>query len=303
MKIVNKFSIELMPICNQFEIIGLAAETLNVDILKFNDGSIRVTIPALNNNRYIKHGLCEISAYVESLDDLMVIAQIKDIIERKSLGQVLFNLELLGTAYTRYDRVMFEDKIDGFGAKVFADFVNSIGFNSVTLYDPHSEVISYLIKNTTVVKQQHLLNHLISNEKFGIICPDKGAKKKVDSTNMPTVYCDKSRNPETGKINGIIVSSISVGKIDRYDKLIVVDDICEGGGTFLGLADSLTMYDCFSEKEICLYVTHGIFSNNAIEKLLEKYSKIYVYFLKESVYNSLTEQQRLNVVYSTLIRD
>jgi ribose-phosphate pyrophosphokinase len=81
---------------------------------------------------------------------------------------------------------------------------------------------------------------------------------------------------------------------------LVIDDICEGGRTFIELA-KLFKEVKGKETQINLYVTHGIFSNNAVEKLLDFYSKIYVNFMKESDYDKLTDSQQDNVFVNTLI--
>jgi len=48
----------------------------------------------------------------------------------------------------------------------------------------------------------------------------------------------------------------------------VVDDICDGGGTFIGLADLLDERAMRAD----LYVTHGLFSQGT-EKLVQRYSE------------------------------
>ncbi|ADG59971.1 ribose-phosphate pyrophosphokinase [Acinetobacter phage Acj9] len=267
------------------------------DVLNFNDGSVRVTLPYIDDCASVKqpYGLT-ISAFVESMDDLMVVAQMKEIADRK-FGHTKISLNLLGTSYTRYDRVMFEDESDAFGAKVYASFINALEFSEVRFYDCHSDVMLSLVRNSFNVAQNitsaltvfYLADH-------SLVCPDKGASKKMERID---VLCDKVRVPETGKIKGVEV--VKFGDDIKGD-LLVLDDICEGGGTFLGVADAIKSEPKLADKSISLYITHGIFSNNAIPKLLEKYSKIYVYFMKESVYNALTEQQKQFVVPMNLIK-
>jgi ribose-phosphate pyrophosphokinase len=65
------------------------------------------------------------------------------------------------------------------------------------------------------------------------------------------------------------------------EECLIVDDICDGGRTFLEIAKILKARGASS---IELYVTHGIFSNNAIEKLKPYFDKVYCYhtFLEDS---------------------
>ena len=53
--------------------------------------------------------------------------------------------------------------------------------------------------------------------------------------------------------------------------------------------------------KLYLYVTHGIFSNYAIPKLLEEYDTIYTHYMKRSTYFALTAQEQEKVVVNTLI--
>ena len=52
---------------------------------------------------------------------------------------------------------------------------------------------------------------------------------------------------------------------------VIVDDICDGGGTFLGLATELKAKNA---GELILIVTHGIFSKG-LESLTSVFDKIY----------------------------
>jgi ribose-phosphate pyrophosphokinase len=54
---------------------------------------------------------------------------------------------------------------------------------------------------------------------------------------------------------------------------MVVDDICDGGRTFMGLGELIKEQ---TGRKPFLYVTHGIFSYNSLPKLVEIYSDIFV---------------------------
>jgi ribose-phosphate pyrophosphokinase len=50
-----------------------------------------------------------------------------------------------------------------------------------------------------------------------------------------------------------------------------VDDICDGGGTFLGLAEATGL----PWSRVDLYVSHGVFSKNALDNLRERFEYVY----------------------------
>lgn len=90
-----------------------------------------------------------------------------------------------------------------------------------------------------------------------MISPDAGANKKtlemakfLGHNNF--IRADKIRNVKTGSIEHTAV----YGCVKDKDCLIV-DDICDGGATFIALAERLKFGDA---KSVSLYVTHGIFS-------------------------------------------
>jgi len=56
----------------------------------------------------------------------------------------------------------------------------------------------------------------------------------------------------------------------EYRDVIIIDDICDGGATFINIAKILTGYKEFKGK-IYLIVTHGIFSKGFAE--LSQYFK------------------------------
>lgn len=286
---IKKFTVTLVPFDFQTD---LKAISLEINVLKFNDGSIRVTIPDIFN---YQHSAFKITTFIESMDDLMIVAQIKDILTRNGNPGVNSFLEITSTPYTRYDRVMYDNSSDAFGLKVFADMLNSLKFTTVLMYDVHNEYATFgLINNFINHEQTFLVNDLVGGD-YNQIAPDKGALKKK---NKSSIIFDKVRDVTTGEIKGIeLIENTSIDNLPN----IVVDDICEGGRTFIELAKVYNRNDSLKSTPLSLYVTHGIFSNNAISKLTEYYDKIYVYFMKLSVYNELTQDQKNKLVIQYLV--
>ena len=295
MKLINKITATLIPDTQQRAFLGGENVELTIDVLKFKDGSIRVTLPDFKPEA--QHRYLRIEAFCESLDDLMVVSQIKEITDRLSKTPRITSLKILSTMYTRYDRPMFENGIDGFGAKCFTQFVNSMGFSVIDVLDCHSNVTTDLLNmGFSSVKQLHLAASTIDTSVLGvnIVAPDKGAVVKNE---YAKIICNKVRNPETGEITGMEILQDSVTIPER--KFLVVDDICEGGRTFIEVAKLLEEKYPNSERE--LYITHGIFANNAVPKLLEKYSRVNVYIMKKSVYDSLHELEKSKLSVKFLV--
>jgi ribose-phosphate pyrophosphokinase len=103
----------------------------------------------------------------------------------------------------------------------------------------------------------------IGNEAL-LISPDGGALKKIYKVSeflggIEVVECSKSRDVKTGKLSGF---KVYADDLEGKDCLIV-DDICDGGGTFIGLADELKKKNA---GKLYLAVSHGIF-NKGFESL------------------------------------
>lgn len=160
-----------------------------------------------------------------------------------------------------------------FTAKSVARMINDRNFPEVVVVDPHSEVISGLIDRCHVVHSDWvLLNHRPFGMKWdAVIAPDAGAEKRANAVakalQIPVViHAGKTRDVTNGKITGFWLQDIADEGVER---VLVVDDICDGGGTFLGLADEIDK----AGYEADLYVTHGIFSQGT-KALNERYTEV-----------------------------
>ena len=165
----------------------------------------------------------------------------------------------------RQDRVMVSG--EPLTVKVYADLINAQGFQKVSVYDPHSEVTSALLNQVAVISNHEFVKKCIGDKKdYLLISPDGGALKKIYKVSqflggVPVIECSKIRDVKNGQLTGFTVYSDDLKNKPNF----IVDDICDGGGTFLGLAEKL------KEKNagpIYLIVSHGIFSKGFSE--LEK---------------------------------
>lgn len=157
----------------------------------------------------------------------------------------------------RMDRVKERDEV--FTLKWFADFINSLNFDSVVAHDPHSCVSEALINRLFSVGVSGVVNRRVMetiHEKFGkddiLLCyPDEGASKRYASQiRGDYVFGIKHRDWRTGEIQGLeLVGSEKV----NGRTVLIVDDICSRGGTFTHTAKALK--DAGADK-VFLYVTH-----------------------------------------------
>ena len=118
-----------------------------------------------------------------------------------------------------------------------------------------------------------------------LIAPDKGAAEKV------MTHYQVSLGTPCHTLNKVRLDGRVIYEDYPHDtiqgKVCVVDDICDGGATFLSLAEMLYRSQP-NMSRLDLYVTHGIFSKGT-DELLKKYATIYVHNnMNQSVADSVT---------------
>ncbi|ANT42454.1 ribose-phosphate pyrophosphokinase [Salmonella phage BPS15Q2] len=199
-------------------------------------------------------------------DTLFALALAKDAVDslvpyKSAMKTVVFGF----LPNARYDRHMF--KGDSAALKAFANLVNAMGFDAVCALDPHSNVAENLFNCFQGMKQKDVAVHFASDPRINfLVAPDAGAAKKTEETakevDKPYITMSKVRNLKTGEITGMRI----LDAVDLTDKTVMIlDDICDGGRTFIEAAKHLREAGA---KRVELYVTHGIFSKG-VENLLD----------------------------------
>lgn len=204
-----------------------------------------------------------------TMNGFMALCQHREVLQRKYGHPVSLIYPYL--PYARQDRVMVES--EPFSLKIFCDLLNSQKFARVTIYDPHSDVAPALIDNCVVIPQWEIAKWTMAEEYFSerlFISPDAGAYKKLSklvADDQRIAIGVKNRDAQ-GKITHTAV--FSPIPIEGQD-CVIVDDICDGGRTFIELAKVLKQRGA---KSVILYVTHGIFSQG-IDVLKPHIDRVY----------------------------
>lgn len=167
-----------------------------------------------------------------------------------------------------------------FTAKSVAKVLNNGNFGNVWMVDPHSDVMPALIENS---RTMDLSNMVWSAKAYAsklwdklktydvVIAPDAGAIKRAEKVakvlgGLPVVQGIKVRDTSNGRIEKYELASFDFeGK-----RVLVVDDICDGGATFEILAQSIPT----NITELSLLITHGLFTKGPAN-LLKYYDQIY----------------------------
>lgn len=211
-----------------------------------------------------------ITCRINSFNDLGFLLVAVDALKRLQAASISVFMPYFPGA--RQDRLMVPG--EALTVKVYADILNSLGLRRITVFDPHSEVTPAVLNNCETLTNHGFVKSVMSSlpDDVVLISPDGGALKKVYKLapalgGKEVVECSKTRDVSTGVLSGFKVYADDLsGKT-----CLVVDDICDGGGTFLGLAEALKAKGA---AKLVLVVSHGIFSKG-LDKLNEAYDNIF----------------------------
>lgn len=198
--------------------------------------------------------LFDIEWTFESESEIMQVLQLATLLKHDyPMYTILLHMPYL--PYARQDKNIANDAT--FALTVFKYvIINSDLFDSVHVDDAHNpKAIPEFCNIMHGVRDR--LNSIVADEKIDTICfPDEGASNRNYPTfNKPIVLLEKKRNQLTGEIEGL---QYKVQPLTLKDKtVLLVDDLCDRGGTFMGAAKLLK--DNGASKVI-LYTTHGIYS-------------------------------------------
>ena len=193
---------------------------------------------------------------LNSFNDLGLLCIAVDSLRRMDVKNIELFIPYFPAA--RQDRVMI--KGEPLSVKVYADIINTMHFNKVFVFDAHSEVTPALVNNCEVIPNHTFIEAVVKviGNSVKLISPDGGALKKIYKVSefldgVEVVECSKSRDVKTGRLSGFKVYNEDLQGAD----CLIVDDICDGGGTFVGLAQELKNKNA---GKLYLAVSHGIFN-------------------------------------------
>jgi ribose-phosphate pyrophosphokinase len=137
----------------------------------------------------------------------------------------------------------------------------SVGkLSTLDSHSEHAAISSYSA-------QSYINKAILTFKPDVLVFPDAGAyeryQKQIERSDIAVLVLDKVRDQATGVITSLTLDALKTSpdlignKKQQQYRMLIIDDICDGGATFNNAALFLhEKYHC----EIALYVTHGIFS-------------------------------------------
>lgn len=230
--------------------IKINGEELNVTIFPDNTSQVW-KVPIINSTPKEFYIEWEFSHEGE----LFHLAQLVRLI-RQARVPVPMYLHMPYLPYGRQDKEVSNEST--FALRVFGRILEDMGFDKITTLDAHSDLLQKIIplRFENIHPSRQISEALRAVCATGIAFPDKGACDR---------YFGKDHTIGHELIIGHKVRNQLTGYIDQYDiegnpkdrNILIIDDICDGGMTFILLTKDLLRAGA---KSVNLYVSHGIFS-------------------------------------------
>ena len=184
-------------------------------------------------------------------DEMFTIMSLVDMLKRNGHSRYILHMPYLPNA--RMDRIKSNN--ENFSLKVFANWLNGLGFYRVIVENVHSNVSNALIDNMIDMLPEDDINAISRYNYDVIFFPDEGACKRykdmdvIKESGLPIAFGIKNRDWKTGEILGLDV----VGADVKGKKVLIIDDICSKGFTFYYAGQKLRD---LGASDVKLYITH-----------------------------------------------
>ena len=260
-------------------------------IRKFSDGEIYVEI-----NENIRGNSIFVIQSVSSPanDNLMELLLCIDALKRSSAKNITAVIPYFG--YARQDRKVVPRT--SISAKLVSNLITKAGADRVVTIDLHAGQIQGFfdipVDNlfATPIFARHVRKK-IKNKNLICVAPDVGGTERARALgkflHAGLAIIDK-RRPTPGKSEVMNVIGNVKGKT-----CIIVDDIIDSGGTIVNAANALIVRGA---KEVHVYVTHGVLSGKAVQKI--KNSKIKRLVITDTIDNSDKVKNTKNIEILTI---
>ena len=238
----------------------LKTKLVNSSIKKFSDGEIYIEINEniRGNSIFILHSISS-----PANDNQMELLLCIDALKRSSAKNITAVIPYFG--YARQDRKVVPRT--SISAKLVSNLITKAGADRVVTVDLHAGQIQGFfdipVDNlfTTPIFARHVKKN-IKSKKIICVAPDVGGTERARALgkilNVGLAIVDK-RRPKPGQSQVMNV----IGNVKGMT-CIIVDDIIDSGGTIINAAKALKDRGA---KEVYVYITHGVLSGDAVQKI------------------------------------
>lgn len=241
-------------------LINKEKSDIDYSVSRFPDGEVQITLGEINH----KDGLL-VKCRITSAEELFILMQVCDILRRHGIG---FSISIYYLMSMRMDRVM--DFNRPFSLSIICDVLDNLGAVNIGIFSPHSEEYKRFFRNTTTLEITSAFPN-IDTTAYQLVLPDRGARDRDKGVGFVGSYIfgKKCRDLESGRI-----ISIDLENPERLDgrSLLIRDDLCDGGGTFVGIAEAIKRVQ--PDAKISIYIDHMV-NPRGIENLSKTFYHVW----------------------------
>ena len=227
---------------------------------KFPDGEIQITLGEIDHKDQV-----QIICRITSADELFILMQVCDILRRHG---VVFYIAIYYLMSMRMDRVM--DFNRPFSLSIVLGIIGNLGANHIEIYSPHSQECFQRYESTPIYE-------LISDDAsypdlsdYQILLPDAGAKERYSYLGYHNpITCSKVRDLTTGKITEIKIDN---PELITDKPIVILDDLCDGGRTFIEIAKAIKVIN--PNVELSIRIDHMV-NPKGIENLSKNFTHVW----------------------------
>lgn len=249
----------------KLNLVDLENSDIKYKISRFPDGQQSITLDMVDADLPNKITVSITSRFNSFKDLEIIIAANQALREFSYVENVKLNVPYFLGA--RSDR-KFEAGTSNYLKTVICPIINAQNFSRVTVLDPHSDVLEACLNNYHKHNNHRLVKDALTKidnkdgaqSRICLVSPDAGAYKKIFDVAKEfkidnIITATKVRDVRSGNI-----IRTEIPTLNQHDdlKYVIIDDICDGGRTFIELAKAIK--GSRPSAKVYLVVTHGIFS-------------------------------------------
>ncbi len=232
---------------------------IDYSISRFPDGEVQITLGEFAHKENIV-----IKCRITNAEELFILCQVMDILDRHD---VVYSVEIYYLMSMRMDRVM--DFNRPFSLLVVSKILTSFKCKDFNILEVHSDALMDRELPFYDLYNEELSSLRDMKSEYQYVFPDAGAKERYTYNNNSVITCSKVRDLETGRIKEIKIDNPE--KLDGHP-LMVMDDLCDAGGTFCGIAEALGKLGVTKDK-LNISVVHMV-NRKGIENLSKYYNTV-----------------------------
>lgn len=223
----------------------------------FPDREPHIVLEEVNRKESVKV-ICRIS----NPTDLFIATQVGSILNRQG---VPYSFDIKYLMSMRMDRVISFN--EAYSLSIVMKMLKMFNPINISVLEPHNDAA--ILVNGGMGYPSHKPDF----SEYLVVFPDKGAYMRYKALYDKAVICSKVRDVSTGELTGFSIENPEILEECPNKPLIVIDDLCDGGGTFVGIAELLK--EKCPDRPKSIFVTHAV-NPKGIDNMSEHYDNVYI---------------------------